>query len=198
MANRWGSNGNSDRLFWGAPKSLQMVTAAMKLKDTWSWKKSYGQPTQHIIKQRYYFANKGLSSKSYGFSSSYICSLLDFKEIKPVHPKGNQSWIFTGRTDAEAKTPILWPPDGKNWLTGKDPGAGKDWRQEEKGVTEDEMVGWHQWFGGHEFERVLGVGDEEESLMCYSPWGHKESDTGLYSPWGCKELDTTERLSLCL
>ena len=81
-------------------------------------------------------------------------SPLDFKEIKPVHPKGNQSWIFIGRTDAEAETPILWPPDGKNWLIGKDPDAGKDWRWEEKGTTEDEMVGWHHRFNGHQFERT--------------------------------------------
>jgi len=79
-------------------------------------------------------------------------SPLNFKEIKSVHPKGNQSWIFIGRTDAEAETPILWLPDVKNWLTGKDPDAGKDWRQEEKGMTEDEMVGWHHWLDGHEFE----------------------------------------------
>ena len=108
-------------------------------------------------------------------------SPLDCKEIKPVHPKGNQSWILIGKTDAEA--PILWPHDGKSVFLRKDPNAGKDWRQEEKGVTEDEMVGWHQWFGGHEFERVLGVGDEEESLMCYSPWGHKESDTTERLNW---------------
>ena len=79
-------------------------------------------------------------------------SPLDSKEIQQVHPKGNQAWIFIGRTDAEAETPILWPPDVKNWLTGKDPDAGKDWRQEEKGITEDEMVGWHHWLNGHEFE----------------------------------------------
>ena len=141
-----------------------------------SWKKSYDQPRRHIKKQRHYFTNKGPSSQSYGFSSSHVwmweldykeswvlknwCfwtvvlektldSPLDSKEIQPVHPKGDQSWIFIGRTDAEAETPILWPPDGKNWLIWKDPDAGKDWRWEEKGMTEDEMVGWHhrpnQW-----------------------------------------------------
>ena len=97
--------------------------------------------------------------------------LLDCKKIKPVNPKGNQSWIFIGRTDAEA--PILWPPDVKNRLTGKDPDAGKDWRQEEKGMTEDEMVGWHHQLYGREFERAPGVGDEQGSLECCSPWGHK-------------------------
>ena len=101
-------------------------------------------------------------------------SPLDCKEIQPVHPKGNQSWIFTGRTYAEAATPILWPPDVKNWLTGKDPNAGKDWRQEEKGTIEDEMVGWHHWLEGYEFEQALGVGDGQGSLACCSPWGHKE------------------------
>ena len=139
----------------------------MKLKDT-PWKKSHDQPRQHIEKQRLYFANKGPSSEGYGFSSSPVwmweleykeswalknwCfwtvvlektleSPLDCKEIQPVHPKGDQSWIFTGRTDVEAETPILCPPDAKNWLIGKDPDAGKDWGQEEKGTIEDEMVG---------------------------------------------------------
>ena len=144
MANRWENNGNSERLyFWGAPKSLQMVTAAIKLKDSYSWKKSYDQPRQHIKKQRYYSANKGPSSQSYGFCSSHVWmweldykaswalknwyfwtvvsekileSPLDCNEIQLVHSKGNQSWIFIGRTDAEAETPILWPPYPKNSL----------------------------------------------------------------------------------
>ena len=102
-------------------------------------------------------------------------SPLDCKEIQLVNPKGNQSWVFIGRTDAE--TPVLWPPDVKNWLTRKDPDAGKDWRQEEKGTIEDEMVGWHHWLNGHEFEQGLGVGDGQGSLACCSPWGRKESDT---------------------
>ena len=87
---------------------------------------------------------------------------------------GNQSWIFIGRTDTEAETPILWPPDMKNWLSGKDPDAGQDWRQEEKGTIEDEMVGWHHRLDGHEFEQAPGVGDGQESLVCCSPWGRKE------------------------
>ena len=143
------------------------------------WKKSYNQPTQHIKKKRHYFANKGPSSQSYGFSSSHVwmweldykeswalkhwCfwtvvlektleSPLDCKEIQSVHPKGYQSWIFIGRTDVEAETPILWLPDMKSWLIWKDPDAGKDWRQEENGTTEDEMVRWHHWLNGHEFE----------------------------------------------
>ena len=135
-------------------------------------KESYDKSRQHIKKQKYHFANKGLSSQSYGFSSGHVwmweldceeswalknwCfwtvvlektleSPLDREEIKPVHPKGNQFWILIGRSDAEAETPILWPPHVKNRLIGKDPEAGKDWRQEEKGTKEDEMVGWHHW-----------------------------------------------------
>ena len=103
-------------------------------------------------------------------------SPLDCKEIKPVYPKGNQSWIFIGMTDAEAETLIIWPSDVKNWLSRKDPDAGKDWRQEEKGTTEDGMVGWHHWLDGHEFEQALGVGDEQGGLACCSPWDRKESD----------------------
>ena len=108
---------------------------------------------------------------------------LDCKEIQPVHPKGNQSWIFIGRTDAEAETPIVWPPDAKNWVIGKDPDAGKDWRQEEKGTTENEMVGWHHWLDGHEFEQALGVGDDQGGLVCCSPWGLKELDTTEWLNW---------------
>ena len=94
----------------------------------------------------------------------------DSQEFQPVHPKGNQSWIYTGRTDVEAETPILWPPDAKSWLIWKDPDAGKDWRRKEKGMTEDEMVGWHDWLNGHEFEWTLGVGDGQGGLACCSPW----------------------------
>ena len=110
-------------------------------------------------------------------------SPLDYKDIKPVNPKGNQHWVFIGRIDAEAETPILCPPDAKNWLLWKDPDAGKDWRQEEKGTTEDEMVGWHHWLSGHEFERALGVGDGQAGLACCSPWGHKKSDTTMQLHW---------------
>ena len=167
------------------------------------WKKSYDQPRQHIKKQSHYFADIGPSSQSYGFSSSHVwmweldhkeslalnnwCfwtvvlektleSPLDCKEIQPVHPKGDQSWIFIWRTDAEAEALILWPPDVKSWFTGKDPDAGKDWRQEEKGGTEDEMVGWHHWLNGHEFEQAPGDSEGQRSLVCCSPWGRKESD----------------------
>ena len=106
-----------------------------------------------------------------------LASPLDCKEIKPVNPQGNQPWIFTGRTDAKAEAPILWPPDAKSWLTGKDPDAGKDWGQEETAVTEDEMVGWYHWLSGREFEQTLGDSEGQGSLVCYSSWGRKESNT---------------------
>ena len=102
-------------------------------------------------------------------------SPLDCKEIQPVHPKGNQSWIFSGRTDADAETLILWPPDAKRWLIGKDPDAGKDWRQEEKGTTEGEMVGWHHRLNGHEFEQTPEDGEGQGNLACCGPWGWKDS-----------------------
>ena len=103
-------------------------------------------------------------------------SPLDCKEIKPVNPKGNQSWIIIGRTDVKTETPILWPPDAKNWLIWKGPDAGKVWRWEKNGMTKDEMVGWHHQLNEHEFEQAPGVGDGQGSLVCCSPWGHKESD----------------------
>ena len=122
----------------------------------------------------------------YGYKSEWFWTVvlektlespLDYKEIQPVHPKGNQSWIFIGRIDAEAEALILWPPDGKSWLIWKDPDSGKDWRQEEKGTTEGEMVGWHHQHNGYKFEWTPGVGDGQGGLVCCSPWGHKESDT---------------------
>ena len=151
-----------------------------------------------ILKSRTLLANKGPSSQGYGFSSGHVwmwelvykeswvlknwCfwtvvlektleSPLDCKEIQPVHPKGDRAW-----TDVEAETPILWSHDAKSWLIGKDPDAGKDWRQEEKGMTEAEMVGWHHWLNGHEFEQTLGDGGGQRSLACLSPWAHRELD----------------------
>ena len=109
-------------------------------------------------------------------------SPLDCQQIQPVHPKGDQSWVFIGRTDVEAQTPILWPPDVKRWLIGKDPDAGKDWGQE-KGTTEDEMVGWHHWLKGHGFGWIPGVGDGQGGLACCSSWGRKESDTTEQLKW---------------
>ena len=141
-------------------------------------------------KQRHYFANKVPSSQSYGFSSSHVwmwdldnkecwapknwCfwtvvlektleSPLDYKEIQPVHPKGNQSWVFIGRTDVEAETPKFWPPDAKSWLIWKVPDVGKDWRQEEKGTTEDEIVGWHHWLYGHDLSKLLELMMDREA-----------------------------------
>ena len=110
-------------------------------------------------------------------------SPLDCKEIQLVDPKGDQSWVFTGRTDVEAETPILWPPEAKSWLIWKDPDAGKDWGLEEKGTTEDEMVGWHHWLNGHEFGWTLKVGDGQGGLLCYSSWGRKESEMTEQLNW---------------
>ena len=153
-----------------------------------SWKNSYDKPRQCIKKQRHYFADKGLFSQSYGFSSSHVwmweldhkegwaptnwCfqtvvlektleSPMTCEEIQPVHPKGDQPWLFSGRTDAEAEAPILWPPDATSWLTEKDPDAGKDWGLEEKGTTEDKVIGWHHWLNGLEFELQEMVKDRE-------------------------------------
>ena len=110
-------------------------------------------------------------------------SPLNCKEIHPVYPKGNQSWIFIGRTDAEAEIPILWQLDVKDWLIGEDPDAGKDWRQEEKGMTEDEMAGWHHLLDGHEFEQAPGVGDGQWSLACCNSWDRKELNMSEQLNW---------------
>ena len=161
-----------------------------------SWKKSYDKPRQHIKKQRHHFANKGPYSQSYGFSSTHIqmweldhkegwapknwCFQivvlekilerpLDSKEIKPANRKGNQPRIITARINAEVEAPIPWSPDVKSRLIGKDPDAGKDWGQEEKGTTEDEMVGWYHRLNGHEFEQALGESEGLGSLACCRP-----------------------------
>ena len=168
----------------------------------------------NIEKQTHYFVNKGPSSLSYGFSNGHVwmweldykeswvlknwCfwtvvlektleSPLDCKENQPVHRKGDQSWVFIGRTDVEAETPILWSPDVKSWLLiGKDPDAGKDWGQEEKGTTEDEMVGWHHRHNRHGFGWTPGVGDGQGGLVCCSSWGCKESDMTEWLNWSNK------------
>ena len=195
-----------------------MVIAAMKLKDAYSLDGNVMTklwPRQHIKKQRHYFANKGLSSQGYGFSSDYIwmweldceegwgpknwCfwtvawektleSPLDCKEIQPVHSEGDQPWVFIGRTDAKAETLILWPPHTKSWLIGKYPDAWRDWGQEEKRTTEEEMAGWHHWLNGHEFEWTPGVGDGQGGLACCDSWGRKESDTPEWLNW--TEMET--------
>ena len=123
-------------------------------------------------------------------------SPLDCKEIQPVHPKGDQSWVFIGRTDAEAETPMLWPPHVKSWLIGKDPDAGKDWGQEEKGMTEDEMVGWHHWLDGHGFGWTLGVGDGQGGLACCGSWGCKESDMTGWLNWTVEYYPVTEKCEM--
>ena len=162
-----------------------------------------------ILKSRD-FVNKGPSSQGYGFSNGHVwiwelgykeswapknwCfwtvmlektleSPFDCKEVQPVHPKGDQSWVFIGRTDVEAETSILWPPDAKSWLIWKDPDAGKDWGQEEKGMTEDEIVGWHHWLNGHGFGWTEGVGNGQGGLACCGSWGHKELDTTEQLNW---------------
>ena len=182
MANRWGNNGHSRKLYFGGGSQITANgDCSHEIKRCLLLGRKAMTNLGSILKSIdiHYFANKGLSSRSHGFSSSCVhmwelghkesgtpknwCfwtvvleksleSLMHCKEIQPVDPKGNQSWIFIGRTDAEAETLILWPPDAKNWLIWKDPDDGKDWRWEEKGMTEDEMVGWHHRLNGHEFE----------------------------------------------
>ena len=180
MENRWGNSGNSDRLYFGGLQNhCRCWLQPWNWKTLTPWKKSCDQPRQHIQKHIQNFANKGPSSESYGLSSGHVwmkvlgykeswalknwCfwtvvlektleSPLGCKEIQPVHSKGNQSWVFIGRTDAEAETPIRWPSNVKNQLIGKDSDAGKNWRWEDKGTTEYEMVGWHHRLNGHEFE----------------------------------------------
>ena len=205
MANRWG---NSERLYFLGSKITADGDCSYEIKRCLLLGRKAMINLDSILKSRHYFANKGPSSQSYGFSSGHIWmweldykeswapknwwfwtvvlektleSPLDCKEIQPVHPKGNQSWIFIGRTDAEAETSILWPPHMKNWLTRKDSlekDAGKDWRQEEKGMTEDEIVGCYHWLNGHEFEWTPGVGDGQVGLACRSPWGHRVGHSG--------------------
>ena len=203
-------------LFWGAPKSLLMMTAAMKLRRLLLRRKVMTNLDSIIKKQRCYFANKGLSGQGCGFSSSHVwmweldykeswapknwCfwtvmlektleSPLYYKEIQPVHPKGDQSWVFIGGTDVEAKTLILWSLHEKSSLIWKDRDAGKDWGQEEKGTTEDEMVGWHHRLDGHGFVWTLGVGDGQGGLECCNSWGRR-----VGHDWAT-ELNWTEHIN---
>ena len=175
-----------------------------------------------IEKQRHYFANKGPSSQGYGFSSGHVCmweldykdswapknwcfwtvvlektleSPLDCKEIQSVHPKINQSWIVTGRSDVEAETPILWPLDVKSWLIWKAPDAGKDWRWVEKGTAEDEIVGWHHWLNGHGFGWTQGTGDGQGDLASCSSWGHKELDMTEHLNWTDRTCNSNVQFS---
>ena len=207
-------------IFW-APRSLQMVTAAMKLKDTCSLEGKLWQTWQHIKKQRHYFVDKSPSSQGYGFSNSHVwmqdldceegcwvpknwCfwtvvlektleSPLDCKEIQPVHSEGDQPWVFLGRNDAKAETPVLWPPHTKSWLIGKVSDAGRDWGQEEKGTTENEMAGWHHGLDGRESDWTLGVGDGQGGLACCESWGHKESDMTEWLNWTEESFKVQDR-----
>ena len=172
--------------------------------------RSYDLPIHHIKKQRHYFVNKGPSSQGCGISNGHVwmwelnykeswalknwCfwtvvlektleSPLDCKEIQPVHLKGDQSWVFIGGTDVEAETPMLWPPDAESWLIWKDPDAGKDWGPEEKGTTEDDMVGWHHRHDGFGLGWTLGVGDGQGGLAWCNSWGRKELDTAEWLSW---------------
>jgi len=221
MANRWGNKGNSGRLYF-----LELQIHHRWWLQPWNskilppWKKRYDQPRQYVNLDSMIFTDKGPYNQCYGFSSSHVwtwklehkeswalknwCfwtvvlektleSPLDCKEIQLVHPKGNQSWIFIGGTDAEAETPILWPPDVKNWLIWKDHDAGKDWR---RGMTEDEMIGWHHWLNGQGFEQAPGDGEGQGSLAYCSPWDCKESDmTEQRNSNSNKSLSSTHHIS---
>jgi len=210
MGNRWINSGNSIRLYFLSSKITADGDCSHEIKRRLLLGRKVMTNLESILKSRditlltkvhlvkaMFFPVVMYGCESWTIKKSWVlknlCSWtvvlekilqspLDCKEIQPVHPKGNLSWIFIGRTDAEAETPVLWPPDVKNWHIGKDPDAGKDWRQE-KGMTEDKMVGWHHWLDRHEFEQALGVGDGQGSLVHCSLCGHKESS------------DTTEQLN---
>ena len=175
------------------------------------WKESYDQPRQHIKKQRHYFADKVCLVKAmvfpvimYGCKSWTIKKAehqrIDASELScwrrllrvrwtarrynhSIFSKGDQCWVFIGRTDVEAETPVLWPPHAKSWVIGKDSDAGRDWGQEEKGTPEDEMAGWHHWLDGRESEWTPGVSDGQGGLACCDSWGRKESDTTEWLNW---------------
>ena len=204
MANRRGKGGSSDRFpllglqnhcrWWLQPWNQKMIA---------SWQESYDKPRQCVEKQRHYSANKGPYSQGYGLPSGHVwlweldhkegrasenwCfqtvvlektpeSPVDSKEIKPVNLKGNQPWIFSGRTDAEAEAPVFWSSCANSWLIGKFPDAGKDWGQKEKRASEDGMAGWYHWCNEHELGQTPGNGEGQGGLECCSPWGCEESD----------------------
>ena len=187
-----------------------LLNLLMSSKILTPWQETYDQLRYHIQKQRHYFANKGPSSQGYGFSSGHVSmwnlnceeswapknwcfwtvvlektlqSPLNCKQIQPVYPKGNKSWIFLGSTDAEAKTLILWPSNLKSWLIGKDSDTGRDCGQEENGKTEDEMAGWHHRLNGHKSGWTPGTGDGQGGLACCNSWSSKESDTTEWLNW---------------
>ena len=211
MANRWGNNGKSESLYFFSSKITADGDCSHEIKRHLLLGRKVMTNLDNILKSRDIIlpAKVHPSSQCYGSSShvwmweldhkeSWVpknwCfwtvvlektleSPLDCKEIQPVHSKGDGFWVFTGRTDAETETPILWPPDAKSWFIWKDPDAGKDWRQEEKGMTEDEMAGWHHGLDGRESEWTPGDGDEQGGLVCCDSWGHKESDTTEWLNW---------------
>ena len=212
MTNRWGNNGSSDRLYFLGFKITADGDCGHEIKRYLLLGRKAMFHLDSILKSRdITLLTKVRLVKArvfpvvmYRFESWTIkkaeCQKLmllncgvgekllrvpwtNHKEIKPVNPKGNQSWIFTGEMGAKAEAPILWPPNEKNWLIGKDPDAGKEWRQEEKGATEDEMVGWYHWLDGHELEQTPGIGDGQESVACYSSWGCKESGMTEWLNW---------------
>ena len=165
---------------------VRLVNYGFSSSHVWMWKLDY---KESWVLKKWCFWTMVLEKS--------LESPLNCKEIQSVHPKGNQSWISIGRTDAEAETPIIQPSDAKNWLIWKDPDAGKDWRWEEKGMTEDEMVGWHHCLKGHEFEWTLGVGDGQRGLACCSPWCHKELDTTEQLNWTDWRNHSFDCMDLC-
>ena len=212
IANRWGNNGNSERLylFWGSKitsdcdcsheikRHLFLGRKAMTNLDSILKSRDVTLPTKVCLVKAMVFPVVMFGCESWTIKKAK-CQRIDAFELwcwrrllrvpwtakrsSQFNPKGNQSWIFIGRTDAVDETPILWPPDAKNWLIGKDPDAGKDWRREGKGMTGDEMVEWHHRLNGHEFEQAPGVGDGQGSLACWSQWGHKKSDVAKWLNW---------------
>ena len=210
MGNRWGDSGNSVRLYFLCSKitadgdysheikrhlllgkkSMTSLDSILKSRDT-------TLPTKvHLVKAMVFQCScmnvrvglwTNLSMKNWCFWTvvleKTLESPLDCKEIKPVHPKGDQFWVFIGRTDVEVEAPVLWPPDAKSWLIWKDPDAGKDWGQEGKGMTEDEMVGWHHRLNGHGFGWTLGIGDGQGGLACFDSSCHKKLDKVEWLNW---------------
>ena len=209
MGNRWG---NSGWLYFSGSKITADGDCSHEIKRRLLLGRKVMTNLDSVLQSRdiHYFSNTGSSSQGYGFSSGHVwmwdlnceeswapknwcfCNVvlektlespLDSKEIQPVHPKGDRSWVFIWRTDAEAETPVLWPPHVKSWLIGKDSDAGMDWGQEEKWTTEDEMAGWHHWLDGHESQWTPEAGDGQGGLACCDSWGRKGSDTTERLNW---------------
>ena len=224
MADRWGNSGNTGWLYFLGSEITADGDCSHETKRCLLLGRKVMTNLDSIFKSRDYFANKSPSSQGYGFSSDHVwmweldceeswalknwCfwtvvlektpeSPLDCKEIQPVHSEGDQPWVFFGRNDAKAETPILWPPHAKSWLIGKDSDAGRDWRQEEKGTTEDEMAGWHHSLDGRESEWTLGVGDEQGGLACCNSWCCKESDMTEWLNWTVLNIPLYVHTTVC-